>query len=201
MQLIPSLFALVCLASPLMAQTIVGSKHDFSGRSWNTQGAICRVCHIPHNGPPANAGVGLLWNATLSTATYTLYKSDSLQGSPEQPRASSKLCLGCHDGTVAINMGWGGDEWVTGSAKVGTDLQDSHPISIKWQHQTLTSMSSSFCYNCHFNPPRATPFFDGYVECASCHEPHNDAPLNPGGAFMLRLTNTGSRLCLNCHEK
>ena len=35
----------------LQAQTIVGSKHDFSTQAWNTSVGqqICIVCHTPHN--------------------------------------------------------------------------------------------------------------------------------------------------------
>jgi predicted CXXCH cytochrome family protein len=35
-----------------------------------------------------------------------------------------------------------------------------------------------------------------FVECASCHDPHTD--VNP---TFLRISNTGSRLCLACHIK
>ncbi len=32
------------------------------------------------------------------------------------------------------------------------------------------------------------------VECATCHDPHNDKPM------FLRVSNDGSRLCLSCHD-
>ncbi len=32
-----------------------------------------------------------------------------------------------------------------------------------------------------------------YVECSTCHDPHNDA------AMFLRTSNEGSRLCMSCH--
>ena len=34
-----------------------------------------------------------------------------------------------------------------------------------------------------------------YIECSSCHDPHNDKDL------FLRTSNTGSQLCLTCHIK
>lgn len=38
-----------------------------------------------------------------------------------------------------------------------------------------------------------------HIECSSCHDPHNSAPL------FLRVANSGSggasKLCLSCHEK
>jgi predicted CXXCH cytochrome family protein len=37
----------------------------------------------------------------------------------------------------------------------------------------------------------------GRLECATCHNPHDNS-LN-GGNYFLRMDNTGSALCLNCH--
>jgi predicted CXXCH cytochrome family protein len=37
----------------------------------------------------------------------------------------------------------------------------------------------------------------GRVECATCHNPH-DTTYN-GGSYFLRMDNTGSAVCLNCH--
>ena len=40
------------------------------------------------------------------------------------------------------------------------------------------------------------------VECASCHDPHVDQASTPGaGATFLRVSNTGSAVCLSCHVK
>jgi len=66
---------------------------------------ICVFCHTPHG---ATNNASPLWNRTLSSATYLPYTSASLdsqviRGAPlEQPGGSSKLCLSCHDGTLAI---------------------------------------------------------------------------------------------------
>jgi len=38
--------------------------------------------------------------------------------------------------------------------------------------------------------------FNGYVQCASCHDPHES--VNPA---FLRVDNSGSALCLRCHNK
>ncbi len=38
---------------------------------------------------------------------------------------------------------------------------------------------------------------DGFVECASCHDPH----LGENPTFLRSDTNTGSKLCLGCHDK
>ena len=104
---------------------IVGSPHDFTDDysdevggavaeitgvgAWNLRKEICRVCHVPHDHGLATQYYlnGLLWNHKVSSATYTMYNSawsstlDNTQS--VQPDGVAKLCLGCHDGTVAID--------------------------------------------------------------------------------------------------
>ena len=65
---------------------------------------ICVFCHTPHGGEMSQ---GPLWNRHLSSATYDTYNSGSLDATAAgvalgQPNGISKLCLSCHDGTIAI---------------------------------------------------------------------------------------------------
>jgi len=124
---------------------------------------VCVFCHTPHGATP---GVTPLWNRALSNATYTAYTSSSLdaaviQGQLDQPGGSSKLCLSCHDGTLAIGNvnvlnGQGGAAQgtqsipMTGVApgtgfipegagagtgftrSLGVDLTNDHPISLNF---------------------------------------------------------------------
>ena len=39
------------------------------------------------------------------------------------------------------------------------------------------------------------------VECASCHDPHVEAGTGSSGATFLRVSNSGSAVCLSCHVK
>jgi hypothetical protein len=117
---------------------------------------ICVFCHTPHGA--TNSPGAPLWNRALSGATYTTYSSSSLDaetiaGQLAQPAGSSKLCLSCHDGTLAISSvnvlagqtnatisitGAGpgdtmppGEGLQTGFTRnLGTDLSNDHPISL-----------------------------------------------------------------------
>jgi predicted CXXCH cytochrome family protein len=40
-----------------------------------------------------------------------------------------------------------------------------------------------------------------FVECASCHDPHEDNSANPAQVNFLRISNDSSDLCLACHIK
>ena len=109
------------VTSGINAQTIVGSAHDFSDDSWNTTGQICLVCHTPHNADVTIANAPL-WNHESTVATYQTYTSATMDATTGQPDASSKLCLSCHDGTVAVdNFGdqTSGTHFITGGAVSG----------------------------------------------------------------------------------
>lgn len=118
---------------------------------------ICVFCHTPHG---ASSEIRApLWNRTLSAAAYSTYASSSLDVDDgiDQPTGGSKLCLSCHDGTVAIGQvtnqpgsGFGsgvlamtgaeadgtmpaGEGETTGfTRRIGTDLRNDHPISFTY---------------------------------------------------------------------
>lgn len=184
---------------------ITGSSHDFSGTGW-AGGEICIVCHTPHN---ADTTVSLapLWNHELTTATYTLYSSATLDATPGQPAGISKLCLSCHDGTVGLDA-FGqppsaGTVFMasTDFGYVGVDLSNDHPISFAYTdgldpglHDPSTTLaglpgSSGFILD--------EMLFGGNLECASCHDPHDAL----GVGAMLVKSNASSDLCLTCHNK
>lgn len=203
------LFVLILLMvwASVVHAGITASSHDFSGRGWGTN-EICIFCHTPHNAKTVTGYNAPLWNHQVTTATYTLYTSPTLQKYPgdpptEQPRGPSKLCLSCHDGTVALDFygNRNGTHFISGSANIGTDLSNDHPVSIRWNHQTIDTK----CDTCHadlygFPQQYNLPFYDWYLECGTCHEPHNRYPTYSNGK-MLRAPLSQSVICLYCHEK
>ncbi len=205
---------------------ITGSAHDFSGKGYGTD-EICVFCHSPHNAQQdgGSASITPLWNHAMSSAVYTLYTSGSLKETPTQPNGPSKLCLSCHDGSVAIDSfgNMSGSNMITGNANIGTNLSDDHPISIRFRHFANAGSSShggagydwdgtgpgSRCDNCHNGPTHSAATLNGKVafygsvgamtvECGSCHEPHNKFPQY---VKMLRQDLNGSVICLVCHNK
>lgn len=187
----------LCAATPLAGQ-IAGTAHDFSEEDWSS-GFICEVCHTPHN---ADTDVvdSPLWDHEVTELGFTLYTSATQIEIPVQPRGNSLLCLSCHDGQVAVDSYGGatGSEYITGPALLSRDLSDDHPVSVYWDHQT----GIGTCIDCHFvhSPEldnQEVPFFEHYVECASCHDVHGST----GIPMLLRKTMNGSELCLHCHHK
>src|SRR3990167_8530151 len=95
-----------CAAPKLgFAEGIVHSKHNLSVTgSGEVKAAeeteICIFCHAPHT----TTAQAPLWNRYDSGQSYTTYTSTTLRAITRQPSGSSKLCLSCHDGTVALGM-------------------------------------------------------------------------------------------------
>lgn len=184
-------FAAAALALPTTSwAAIAGTPHDLSGRGWGST-EICIFCHTPHNAKAATAGP--LWNHTDTAASFTLYSSSTLNSSPTQPSAASKGCLSCHDGTVAIDSygSRAGTVPMTGSTLIGTDLANDHPVSITYDTALVTADGGLAATN-----TIGLPLFSSKLECATCHDVHNNALGN-----FLRLANASSALCLKCHTK
>ena len=176
---------------------IAGSAHDFSLTGWSA-GKICDACHTPHNADASVSDYGPLWNHENSTQVYTVYESSTMDYSAGQPGGVSKLCLSCHDGTIAVDSfgGMTGTTFLNGNVAVGSggNLGNDHPIGIEWHHQT----NSPTCVNqCHFGGIRQVEFFGptNTIECASCHDAHN-GEMHPK---MLRAALAGSEICFQCH--
>lgn len=200
--------------------TVAATKHNFGNLSTGTvksadSSEICVFCHTPHNANPA----GALWNKQDTGSTYDVYASQTLTAimSPNaptlgQPTGSSKLCLSCHDGTMAIgsllNMPGktqAGTLNVTGAditagkissvstAYIGTDLRDDHPISFEY---SLAFPANPEIVDPATLPPDVKLDSTAKVQCTSCHDPHGTA----FPKFMVASLENGA-LCSTCHDK
>ena len=179
------------LGAPRLYGIVAGSPHDFSPGRDGSQ--ACQFCHTPHMAL-ANTP---LWNHTLSNAVYTIYQSSSLDAEVGQPTGSSKLCLSCHDGTIALESsvrGGGGTTLMPpGKANIGTDLSDDHPISFIYSAD-LAAKDPQLRDPSSLPEELALDKF-GEMQCVTCHDPHDDT----FGKFLV-LPNIKSNLCLKCHD-
>lgn len=204
----------VCHASnPVIAGKIAGSAHDFSGSVWSRD-EICLACHTPHRAS-TTAAVVPLWNHKLTQQTYVPYQSNTLQAAVGQPDGISKLCLSCHDGTVALDAFGGSDGAVNGSgglvnqigSQMGPDLNSAqghslvHPVSFVYD-SALADADGGL-----IDPTQPQASLGGAtiqskllsaskLQCSSCHDVHNGGGI-PG---MLRLSLNNDELCLACHK-
>ena len=207
--------ALVVGFSSVSFAVILNSPHDFSAEGF-AAGQICVVCHAPHN--VATPVIPPLWNHEITTASYIVYDSPTLDADGVtlgQPYGSTLLCLSCHDGTVAIDSFGGavGTSFVTGLANLGTDLSNDHPISFRyntalsttdgglWDPATTTRTIGSGSFT-RTGTIQDVMLQNNQLQCASCHDVHNDFVAGGiGGDPLLLISKLSSELCLACHNK
>jgi predicted CXXCH cytochrome family protein len=158
---------------------------------------MCRFCHTPHRAGQTTA----LWNRDLPNAMYDIYQSTTLEALPGQPTGTSRLCLSCHDGTLALgNVLHTGSEAVaplgplTGRVLLDTDLSDDHPISFVFD-EALATVNGELVSPSTLTGPVSLDE-TGQVQCTSCHDPHSD--LFPK---FLVMSIESAALCVTCHDK
>jgi predicted CXXCH cytochrome family protein len=183
---------------------LVGSQHDLTATGGGpVKSAIpdaCLFCHAPHNVIP---NITPLWDHALSSQSYTTYASSTYGSGPQTPGAgSSKLCLSCHDGTVAVGLTVAKGLLATSGAMIpadvlGANLTRSHPVSMPPLDDG--SLAASLFASPASTKDPAVKLVSGRVECITCHDPHvprND-PIVP---MFLARSNANGTMCLACHD-
>ncbi|OGW25830.1 MAG: hypothetical protein A2X59_00415 [Nitrospirae bacterium GWC2_42_7] len=164
---------------------------------------ICIFCHTPHN----SSSDAPLWNHLITTETnYTHYWTATLNAYSSAASAPeidgySRVCLSCHDGTVALGAvksrittyGEGttkiqmnfvsgvvdaSGKLIGGTGYVGTDLSGDHPIS--FEYNSALAAADGFL---------TVPQSGGYLG-------DSDVKLYPTGADLSKY----GVQCTSCHD-
>ncbi len=205
-------------SAPAQHESVVSTVHNLSTsgpgeiRSLN-ETEICKFCHIPHNAVVAAP----LWGHALSKANYQVPSIRTGQGirqPVQQPDGSSRLCLSCHDGTVALGEIGGAPRSIamTGAPRLtpgrpgflGTDLSGSHPVSFVIRDagggfadgerdMGLKSLAAIR------TDPAVKLDNQGKMQCTTCHDPHTDRYYQPERVPRFWVKPTVEEVCLTCH--
>ena len=183
--------------------SFAASSNLYGAGALRDYGEVCVYCHTPHGGRTSAP----LWNRNFSTTTYQMYDANhsstiNMTVDP-QPTGVSQACLSCHDGTVGLDVIVNVPNNYTGGAAVGTrmpagrftnlgtDLRNDHPISVLYDNTADTKFHTASELQA-----AGLQLYSGKVQCGSCHNPHTAA-----NRPFLRISNSGSALCLTCHIK
>jgi predicted CXXCH cytochrome family protein len=185
-------------------KSIIQTMHNLSvsgsgrAKAFNEQ-EICVFCHTPH----MTGGAQTQGWSRRGRVNYITYKSSTLKAAVGQPNGTSRLCLACHDGTVAMGMVSGksskrsfsglSQKMPVGRANLGYDLSDDHPVSFVFDG-ALAARNGQLEHPSSLVGPVALDEA-GRLQCTSCHSPHN----NQFGNF-LTMDNVFSGLCTTCHR-
>jgi len=199
---------------------IKGTKHDLSVYGAGTLKALeetqsCIFCHTPHNAEPAYP----LWGHEVTNQNYTHYTSTSLVSYTSESEAPpidgiSRLCLSCHDGTVALGAVTAGHQQILTTSRymppdapgyLGTDLSGGHPISIVYDASLASRRAFLHPNLMQLKWPisdqdvKLYPTQNGYgVQCSSCHDPHGGKGSSDAPPFWRKAEYED--VCLVCHN-
>ena len=202
--------ALYLLAAFPASGQVNNSKHDFSGNpAGDSVTGVCTMCHTPHGGIQSQ----MAWNHTLSQNTHFWTEGATADGTPFPTidpswGGASKLCLSCHDGSVAIgDIAWfNQQEWTGGNAVDPTDhngdgvqignasgnLTDNHPFAFPypWAGMGSTYNGVTSSAGAVLSGWQADPTMDGI------------RLFNQNGSTVSAGTMTGATgiECSSCHD-
>jgi predicted CXXCH cytochrome family protein len=198
---------------------------------------VCIYCHAPHHtmttveAQMSDIDYYPLWNHDVTTIeAWTPYQNtdpanpvipDNIQHQLNaelgDPGGISKLCLSCHDGSVAVSSYGNFENGASSSKHTGNvnilsgafsiglngNLQNHHPIGFDYDEVAMADDE--------IRDPSATLLGDNpyglmiedllwqrSMECTSCHDVHNTK--NTGLKFLW-VEDTNSNLCFSCHKK
>ncbi|OKY76067.1 MAG: hypothetical protein BM485_05350 [Desulfobulbaceae bacterium DB1] len=190
-----------------------------------------------------SAGIAYLplWNHGVTTQFYNLYESDFGDGPAESglagvgvdadpaqfadrhlfngratlgnPGSVSRLCLSCHDGSVAVNE-YGRDPQRANSQKHGVatiadqfmiggggNLTNHHPIGFSYLDVVTVDdeiADPDTVVDASGTTIRSLLYAGEMMECVTCHDVHNTR--NTGETFLWK-SDRESKFCLTCHVK
>lgn len=241
-----ALVGTVAYAGTTPGSGIYDTVHDLSGaRGDNYGGAdhqdrVCIWCHAPHHTLDLSDAPTYdylpLWNHEVSTyASFDTYNagdgqpdddaghystSTDLLSTGDQPGSVSRLCLSCHDGTVAVNAyGTAADARTTSRGAGDTDIQDvglnyrigaggslanHHPIG--FDYDTVADVDDEIAdVDTLIGAQDASNWqqigdllYGGQMECVTCHDVHNT---KNKGETLLWESDVHSAFCCTCHLK
>ena len=196
------------LGADLPKTGLAGTTHDIAASG-------CKGCHAPHNGSIANGGASgstgliLLWSRSFPnpTNTFGVYDSATMANKAVEiggsalttstdVRMYSLLCLSCHDGVTSTfsptmkTVNQVGSKAAFGAGAFESfGLTNDHPVNVNYDPTKNTSLQ-----------PVATVASalrlygsNNTVQCATCHDPHNNVNTN-----YLRQPNNTTH-CTTCH--
>ncbi len=190
---------------------------------------ICFYCHTPHSAmTPGEAAPNYahypIWSHAASIASFQTYSSGT--DTIGQPGRISRVCLSCHDGSVATSIyGYvspvaiGTERRMRKSNGIFFKFNDGmnsgrydnrseliphhHPIGFDYgevvsKDEEIKPAASSLRGSNIYGMTIEDLLWSGRLECSSCHDVHNT---KNEGSRLTWVEDGLSNLCFTCHNK
>ncbi|MBI3182927.1 MAG: cytochrome c3 family protein [Myxococcales bacterium] len=166
-------------------KTTGGTSYPTNVRTWTGSTAKCLSCH------DGTVSIGAIyWSNATASPTVTMAGTD-----------------------VGASGNLNNASYIIPDQSTGTDLKGNHPVGVPYSYDQAVATYNGISTGPDVKlaqwvarPTGVRVFGSGGggapaagaagIECASCHDPHGT-----GNTFFLRVTKSGSQLCLSCHIK
>jgi len=167
--------ALFTFCSTYCDAGIRNSKHDFLYKNKDAE-ELCVLCHVPHTKKAQQA----LWMKPEKNTVFFVI-----------PKNGNLLCLSCHDGILAKNIGT--------IAEPSRDDKKPPLYDVPKLNMYYNSGGTRFSNTCekHYNILSAQ-FPHMGIRCTTCHDVHHLSSLGRNGLIKKGIYK--SEACRNCHK-
>lgn len=173
---------LTCHQNSSEAHVHARLNHDGMLRDSAPSGAFCTQCHAA-----TSSTRGAFHAMALGRAHPGWPDAKARTAGAEANADSSQKCLSCHDGVMSAAIGSGTEPTNAGSGH-------EHPVDITYPGQSADRRGEMGLISADRLTARVR-LSDNRVGCNSCHSLFSREPK------LLVMSNTGSRLCLTCHQQ
>ena len=207
-----ALSASVAMAAGEPGQGVLGSVHDMrqsaNAEDFGGNDRVCAFCHTPHHAY-LDSDPNMyypLWSRQLDTESFDPYATPTINASDyyfsDIAIGPSRLCMSCHDGSIAPDQHYNfdgvvnplsGDSWSQPGVGAGDNkLLDDHPIGFNYNEVAI-------------GPATGNP---GTLDRAGYQDPWirqaTSGELNYGGTYQVkvadRLYQGQYMTCATCHD-
>jgi predicted CXXCH cytochrome family protein len=174
---------------------LVDTRHDLAiylpsashDRDDNPQ---CVFCHAPRS---HSLSLGSWIDDQPENILVYPYERPPEESPPGKPDGSSLVCLGCHDGTIALGDIVSRTESAEAArGETRTNFSDGHPVSLPYE--PVADESGMVLESRDRLPQQVRLDARGKIQCTTCHDPHDDTY----GNFLV-MEYSDRTLCVACH--
>ena len=194
-------FALITLlaASVILAQeyrNLEDTRHDLAlylppPSPKSDDDPRCVFCHAPKT---HSLALGRWVEDQPESFLVYPYEGPSDKVPAGRPDGSSVICLGCHDGTIALGDLLSRTESAgTAASDSRTRLSDGHPVSLPYEPGR--GANGPGLKRRERLPEQVRLDASGKIQCTTCHDPHDDTY----GNFLV-MDYSDKTLCVACHN-
>ena len=182
------------------SKSLSSTVRNASTFSSNSPSLLCLGCH------DGKTAMNVLHSSSTGVAAGTDYPAGAkliatAQGGGGTTPVTMPWALPDMYGGVLPNMNLGG---TASNNQQGDDLTNDHPLGFDYNAAQLEKPTALYALaQVGVRSTNKIKFFgaSNKLECTTCHDPHVDTTVNPELKPFLVMSNSGSALCLSCHNK